>query len=192
MRKGGILNRHLAGAIAELGHSDRVLVCDAGMPIPGGPRVVDLAFRAGVPSFEDVLTGLLDELVIEGALAAEEVRAANPAADALPAGSFAELAYVPHETLKELSAGARLVVRTGEARPYAKVLLLCGVFFQHPASSRTRGRPARRGRGCLGVPAVVRGCSPGAQTQGRPTSQLVSAAQLDALSQALEPPLPAT
>ncbi len=129
MKKAGILNRHLAGAIAELGHGDQVLVCDAGMPIPDGPRVVDLAFRAGIPSFEDVLAGLLDELVIEGALAAKEVREANPAADGLLTGSFAELAYVPHETLKELSAGARLVVRTGEARPYANVLLRCGVFF---------------------------------------------------------------
>ncbi|KND35607.1 D-ribose pyranase [Streptomyces acidiscabies] len=129
MKKGGILNRHLAGAIAELGHGDGVLVCDAGMPIPDGPRVIDLAFRAGVPSFEDVLAGLLDELVVEGAVAAAEVREANPAADALLAGSFAELAYVSHEKLKELSAGARLVVRTGEARPYANVLLRCGVFF---------------------------------------------------------------
>ncbi|MFM9445475.1 D-ribose pyranase [Streptomyces acidiscabies] len=129
MKRSGILNRHLAGAIAELGHGDGVLVCDAGMPIPDGPRVVDLAFRAGVPSFEDVLAGLLDELVVEGAVAAEEVREANPAAYGLLAGSFAELSYVSHEKLKELSAGARLVVRTGEARPYANVLLRCGVFF---------------------------------------------------------------
>ncbi|WP_443049794.1 RbsD/FucU domain-containing protein [Streptomyces sp. NBC_00287] len=38
MKKAGILNRHPAGALAELGHGDGVLVCDAGMPIPEGPR----------------------------------------------------------------------------------------------------------------------------------------------------------
>ncbi|GAA2276047.1 MULTISPECIES: D-ribose pyranase [Streptomyces] len=129
MKRHGILNRHLAGALAELGHGDGVLVCDAGMPIPGGPRVVDLAFRAGVPSFAEVLEGLLDELVVEGATAASEVRDANPAAAELLAGRFPGLGLVPHERLKELSAGARLVVRTGEARPYANVLLRCGVFF---------------------------------------------------------------
>ncbi|MCQ9135455.1 MULTISPECIES: D-ribose pyranase [Streptomyces] len=129
MRKTGILNRHLAGALAELGHGHEVLVCDAGMPIPAGPRVVDLAFRAGVPSFEEVVDGLLAELVVEGATAAREVREANPAAAGLLAGRFPSLAYVSHERLKELSAGARLVVRTGEARPYANVLLRCGVFF---------------------------------------------------------------
>ncbi|MER6222337.1 D-ribose pyranase [Streptomyces sp. 900105755] len=129
MRRAGILNRHLAGALAELGHGHLVLVCDAGMPIPQGPRVVDLAFRAGVPSFAEVLEGLLAELVVEGATAATEVREANPATAELLDGHFPDLALVPHEHLKDLSAQARLVVRTGEARPYANVLLRCGVFF---------------------------------------------------------------
>ncbi|GAB2906008.1 D-ribose pyranase [Streptomyces heilongjiangensis] len=129
MRRGGILNRHLAGALAELGHGHGVLVCDAGMPLPQGPRVVDLAFRAGVPSFAEVLDGLLDELVVEGATAAHEVRDANPEAAALLADRFTALELVSHERLKELSAEARLIVRTGEARPYANVLLRCGVFF---------------------------------------------------------------
>ncbi|MFF8903544.1 D-ribose pyranase [Streptomyces olivaceoviridis] len=129
MKKAGILNRHLSGALAELGHGHGVLVCDAGMPIPDGPRVVDLAFRAGVPSFAEVLDGLLAELVVEGATAAQEVRAANPAAAGLLQARFPKLALVSHERLKELSAGARLIVRTGEARPYANVLLRCGVFF---------------------------------------------------------------
>ncbi|MEU0216700.1 D-ribose pyranase [Streptomyces sp. NPDC006265] len=129
MKRTGILNRHLAGALAELGHGDGVLVCDAGMPIPDGPRVVDLAFRAGVPAFAEVLDGLLAELVVEGATAAQELREANPEASALLEGHFSGLDLVSHERLKELSAGARLVVRTGEARPYANVLLRCGVFF---------------------------------------------------------------
>ncbi|MEU6454011.1 D-ribose pyranase [Streptomyces sp. NPDC047065] len=128
MKRAGILNRHLAGALAELGHGDGVLVCDAGMPIPDGPRVVDLAFRAGVPSFAEVLDGLLAELVVEGAVAATEVREANAGAAALLDG-LPGLTLVPHERLKVLSAGARLIVRTGEARPYANVLLRCGVFF---------------------------------------------------------------
>ncbi|MEU7580315.1 D-ribose pyranase [Streptomyces sp. NPDC041068] len=129
MKKSGILNRHLAGALAELGHGHTVLVCDAGMPIPAGPRVVDLAFRAGVPSFAEVLDGLLAELVVEGGTAAHEVTEANPATAGLLRESLPALDLVPHEELKELSAAARLIVRTGEARPYANVLLRCGVFF---------------------------------------------------------------
>ncbi|UFQ18777.1 MULTISPECIES: D-ribose pyranase [Streptomyces] len=129
MKKSGILNRHLAGALAELGHGDTVMVCDAGMPIPAGPRVVDLAFRAGVPAFAEVLDGLLAELVVEGGTAAREIEEANPDAALLLRESLPVLELVAHEELKRLSAGARLVVRTGEARPYANVLLRCGVFF---------------------------------------------------------------
>ncbi|GGU74201.1 D-ribose pyranase [Streptomyces filipinensis] len=91
MKKAGILNRRLAGAVAELGHGDAVLVCDAGMPVPDGPRLPNRT--------------LLERY-------------------------FPDLAAVPPARLKELSAGARLVVRTGEARPYADVLLRCGVLFQ--------------------------------------------------------------
>ncbi|MEU6000558.1 MULTISPECIES: D-ribose pyranase [unclassified Streptomyces] len=129
MKKTGILNRHLSGALAELGHGDTVLICDAGMPIPPGPRVVDLAFRAGVPSFAEVLDGLLAELVTEGGTAAEEVREANPATAALLTSRVTPLTLIPHEELKLRTAGARLVIRTGEATPYANVLLRCGVFF---------------------------------------------------------------
>lgn len=113
MKKSGILNRHLAGALAELGHGDGVLICDVGMPIPPGPRVVDLAFRAGVPSFAEVLDGLLDELVVDGATAAEETGEANPEAARLLTARLPDLELVSHERLKELTASARLVVRTG-------------------------------------------------------------------------------
>lgn len=57
------------------------------------------------------------------------MRGANPATAELLDTRLPALHLVSHEKLKELSAGARLVVRTGEARPYANVLLRCGVFF---------------------------------------------------------------
>lgn len=129
MKRTGIINAELAGALALLGHTDEVLVCDSGMPRPGGVPVVDLAFTAGIPSFTDVLGGLLTEIVVEGATAASEVTEANPECAALLAERFPLLTHIPHEELKTRSARARLIVRTGEARPYANVLLRCGVPF---------------------------------------------------------------
>lgn len=108
------------------------------MPIPDGPRVVDLAFRAGVPSFAEVVDGLPAELVVEGATAAEELRGRNRA---LLEAHFPGLSLVPHERLKDLSTSARLVVRMGEARPYANVLPRCGVFFQAPSGMFRGGGP---------------------------------------------------
>jgi D-ribose pyranase len=129
VKKAGILNRHLAGGLAELGHTDLLVVCDAGLPVPDGTRLVDLAFRAGVPSFAEVLDGLLDELVVEAATAAQEIRKANPGAAALLGDRFADLRLIPHDDFKLRVREARLVVRTGESRPYANVMLRCGVPF---------------------------------------------------------------
>lgn len=93
---------------------------------------------AGVPSFEQVLTGLLDEVVVEGATAALEVRQHNAAATALLDRLFPApaLELVPHEQLKSLTGAAKLVVRTGEARPYANVLLRSGVPFSGVARTQ--------------------------------------------------------
>ena len=128
MKRDGLINAELAAALASLGHTDLIVVCDAGLPIPPGPAVVDLAFRFGVPTFETVLTGLLDELVIEGATAAEEVER-NPRTYELLKTRLPHLGLVPHEELKRIVARAKLVVRTGEATPYSNVILRCGVPF---------------------------------------------------------------
>jgi D-ribose pyranase len=129
VRRDGIINANLAGNLARLGHTDLVVVCDAGLPIPPGPAVVDLAFRFGVPPLEAVLSGLLEELVIEGATAAEEVEAQNPRSHEFLESTLPDLQLVPHEELKRMVSGAKLVVRTGEATPYSNVILRCGVPF---------------------------------------------------------------
>lgn len=130
MKRSGVLNSALAGELVRLGHTDQVLICDAGMPVPrGAESVVDLAFVAGIPSFPDVLTGVLSELVVEGAVAATEVKDGNPRVYSLLNAALAQVSYVPHEELKKLSSGVKLVIRTGEATPFANVLLRCGVAF---------------------------------------------------------------
>ncbi|MEV4242296.1 D-ribose pyranase [Streptosporangium canum] len=129
MKRAGILNAALSGGLARLGHTDELLVCDSGMPLPPGVEVVDLAFLPGIPAFADVLDGILAELVVEGATAALEVRTANAECDALLGARLPGLTYIPHSELKRLSRSSRLIVRTGEARPYANVLLRCGVAF---------------------------------------------------------------
>jgi D-ribose pyranase len=128
MKREGIINARLAGALAGLGHTDDVVVCDAGLPIPPGLEIVDLAFRFGVPSFETVLSGVLEELVVEGATAAEEVERNRRSYEFLTT-RLPDLGFVPHEDLKRMVPGAKLVIRTGEATPYSNVILRCGVPF---------------------------------------------------------------
>ena len=127
MKRGGILNAELSGAIARLGHTDLVLLADCGMPIPRGVPVIDLALVHGVPRFEQVLDALLGELVVQHCIAADEAHGAP--AGAWLADRFDEIEYISHEELKDLSASAKLFIRTGEATPFANAALVCGVSF---------------------------------------------------------------
>lgn len=127
MKRRGILNAELSGAIARLGHTDVVLLADCGMPIPRGVPVIDLALVHGVPRFEQVLDALLGELVFQHCIAAGEAQTAP--AGAWLTSRFDEIEYISHEELKDLSASAKLFIRTGEATPYANAALVCGVSF---------------------------------------------------------------
>lgn len=129
MKKSGILNAQLAGALARLGHTDLLVVCDSGFPVPSGPEVVDLAFQFGVPRFQTVLDGLLEELVIEGSIAASEVREESPQVHDMLEDKLPDLGLISHDDLKRMSRNAKLVVRTGEATPFSNVILRCGVPY---------------------------------------------------------------
>lgn len=129
MKRRGILNDALSGALAELGHTHLVVVADCGMPRPAGIRVVDLALTFGVPTFAQVIEALAEEIVVEQATVAAETSERNPAALALVTRLFGAPLRVPHEELKVEASGAQLFIRTGEATAYANVILRCGVAF---------------------------------------------------------------
>lgn len=127
MKKSGILNAELNAGISRLGHRDLVVVADCGLPIPPGVPVVDLALVHGVPTFPVVLDALLADAVFEACVAADE--SVGTEAGGWIGARFPEHRTVPHDELKAMSASARLFVRTGEATPYANVVLTCGVPF---------------------------------------------------------------
>ncbi len=134
MKKTVLLNAPLSGLIARMGHTDSVCVADAGLPIPFGqksPERIDLALTRGLPTFLDVLGTTLEELVVERAVAAEEIKTGNPtilkALEKL-LGNI-PLEFVSHENFKILSHDCRGIVRSGECSPYANVILYSGVPF---------------------------------------------------------------
>jgi D-ribose pyranase len=59
MKKSGILNAPLSGIIARMGHTDKLVICDSGLPIPKDAKVVDLALTKNIPRFLDVLKVVL-------------------------------------------------------------------------------------------------------------------------------------
>ena len=127
MKKSGIINAPLSGALATLGHGHLVVIADCGLPVPASAPVVDLSLVRGVPSFTAVLDAVLGEIVVEGALYALEAEGSD-VEQWLEDRDLAPR-RIPHDDLKGLLPTARLIIRTGEATPYANVILQCGVDF---------------------------------------------------------------
>ena len=129
MKKKGILNRELAGIFAKLGHTDQIVIADCGLPIPDGVPCIDLSYKLGEPAFLTILQTVLDDLVVEKVIAAEEITAGNPDIYKELTNLGTELEMVRHEQFKQLTAKAKVIIRTGEATPYANVILQSGVVF---------------------------------------------------------------
>ncbi|MBS0450358.1 MAG: D-ribose pyranase [Proteobacteria bacterium] len=131
MKRTPLLHAELSQVIAALGHGDTLLIGDAGMPVPAGPRRIDLALTPGIPSVADVLKTVLQEMQVERAVIASEALQRNGGRlpDWCASLSGPAPQAVSHEELKRLSASAKAVVRTGEFTPYANILLVAGVVF---------------------------------------------------------------
>ena len=131
MRKRGLLQHALAGTIASMGHTDLLVIADAGLPIPPGVTCIDLAVRCGLPPMLDVTGAVADELQVEEIIIAEELVERDEALPSALRELFPDAGFrsVSHDELKRLTAQARAVVRTGECTPYHNVILVSGVTF---------------------------------------------------------------
>ncbi len=134
MKKTPLLNIALSRVIASLGHGDIVMIVDAGMPVPPGVELIDLALTPGIPDFVSVLKTVLTEMQVQSHVLAEETLLGQPPALALvqalgEAGELGEQRLLSHEALKDLSRRAKAVVRTGECQPYSNIALVAGVVF---------------------------------------------------------------
>ena len=129
MKKQGIINRELAGIFAKLGHTDQIVIADCGLPIPDGTTCIDLAFKLGEPGFIPVLEEVLKDLVVEQVFIAEEMKEANSDLNRYVHRCFNNIQKITHEELKIQSKAAKVIIRTGEASPYANIILQSGVIF---------------------------------------------------------------
>ncbi len=131
MKKIGLLNQPISTVIAGLGHTDTIVIADAGLPIPPTTQRIDLALTQGIPSFLETLRAVLLELQVEQAMVAEEMLTVSPD---LYREIQSLLGAVPIETVthtifKSETESARAVIRTGEFTPYANIILSAGVIF---------------------------------------------------------------
>lgn len=131
MKRTTLLNSSLSAAIAEMGHTDSLVVGDCGLPVPTGVPRIDLAVTKGLPGFYPVLEAVLSELCVEGVCIAQELKDGSPEGFARLASLFEgkRIEVIAHTELKERMRAARAVVRTGECTPYLNIILYSGVAF---------------------------------------------------------------
>lgn len=133
MKKQGILNSKIAKVLADMGHTDQLTIGDCGLPIPDHVEKIDLALRIGEPSFQSVLEAVLEDMEVEKVILASEIKENNPALNDLLFSAFTnqeiEIVYVSHEDFKRQTASSKAVIRTGEASPFANIILQSAVIF---------------------------------------------------------------
>jgi D-ribose pyranase len=138
MKKSGLLHPELSHIIASLGHTDTIVIADAGLPIPDGVLRIDLAYIAGQPPFLSVLESILSEMEVEGATLALEMQDLTPKVfykkvlgrlEGLPKVKKQGVHFISHEDFKAQTLKSKAIVRTGEFTPYANVILQSGVVF---------------------------------------------------------------
>lgn len=134
MKKTPLLNVALSRLIASLGHGDLIVIGDAGLPVPPGVELIDLALTQGIPDFVSTLSVVLSEMQVERHVLAREILDKQPSAlvalDRLHAeGALGQRELLSHEQFKVLSQQARAIVRTGECQPYCNIVLAAGVTF---------------------------------------------------------------
>jgi D-ribose pyranase len=79
----------------------------------------------------DVLNEMKKDLKVERIVLAEEIKTQNPDMNRkiLELFSGCEMAYIPHTEFKKQTADSKAVIRTGEATPYANVILQSACIF---------------------------------------------------------------
>ena len=139
MKKGTLLNSEISSVVSRLGHTDSLTISDAGLPVPRGPRRIDLALTAGVPGFLQVVAAVTDEMQVESAILAEEILLHNVQlhSDLIALmehlqhrqGNTIDITYMSHQQFKERTQSSQAIVRSGECSPYANIILNAGVTF---------------------------------------------------------------
>ncbi|MEM6161465.1 D-ribose pyranase [Erwinia sp. P6884] len=139
MKKGSLLNSEISALVSRLGHTDNLVIGDAGLPVPAGPQRIDLALTQGIPTFMQVVKTVTEEMQVESAIIAEEIKSHNPQLhsellallDLLQQhqGNTISIQYVSHSEFKQQTQRSQGVIRSGECSPYANVILSAGVTF---------------------------------------------------------------
>lgn len=127
MKKTGIFNAQLIGELTKMRHGDKIVICDAGFPVPDGKTLVDVSLTAGLPNVAQVFRAICNEILIESLCFSEGVKIVRPefyqqlrekfqnhVIEEISSPAFSERAY---------GSDVKLYVRTGDVLPCGNIML---------------------------------------------------------------------
>jgi D-ribose pyranase len=127
MRETGIVNRDICDILSTLGHTDEVIVCDAGFAIPLGVRTIDISLAENVPTVPQVLAELRKHFSVEKLVISEETKKVSPTRYKEFVKAFGKGMAVELISQNEIRARARTVkavIRTGDFTAYSNIVLV--------------------------------------------------------------------
>lgn len=131
MKIQGILNSDISSALGYMRHTDTLTVSDCGLPVPEGVKCIDVSIHPGLPCLMDMLDELSKDFKVEKITMAEEIKTANPGLmeKIMSLYQGIEVQFISHNEFKENTGQSKFIIRTGEATPFANVILESACVF---------------------------------------------------------------
>lgn len=131
MKKNGIINTPISQILTNMRHTDSICISDLGLPCPDNVRAIDISLKMGSPSFMEVLEEVYKDLKIEHIILAEEIKTNNKDIHEKILKIFKDVSieYISHNDFKKKTQNCKAIIRTGEATPYANIILQSACIF---------------------------------------------------------------
>ena len=128
MTETGILNRDVAAEMAKMGHTDKLLIADAGLAIPNSTKVIDISLRKDIPSAVDVLKVVLENFSVESIILSQATLDVSPTREKEFKSCFApdipcEVVSHPHFR-DDLTKDVKFAIRTGDFTANSNIILV--------------------------------------------------------------------
>lgn len=128
MTETGILNREIAAEIAKMGHTDMMLIADAGLAVPNTTPVIDISLKENIPTSIEVLEEVLKHFSVEKIIYSQATVDVSPSREKEFLKHFdenVEVEVVPHALLRdELTRKVKFVIRTGDFTANSNIILV--------------------------------------------------------------------
>ena len=142
IKKQTIINSEVNYMLSSMGHTDIVMVTDAGFPIPKDAWLVDLSITRNLPDLATVLKIVGENFIAEKIIYADYIPQHNLTLHKELKKIFFDCDHelLPHEKMMtEVRDSAKGFIRTGGYCPWGNIALVSGVdlseWFTDPGTS---------------------------------------------------------